>query len=151
MAYYKDLTVCRYFPAESWLCRLISVGWIEFGKPYSKGRVSAEILNKLEVLRREFLMVFPEHKFRGLHQCTICEYECGCSEVLDCSHVNLFLPFEGFVFVAPGRIDHYIEKHNYLPPESFLESVLKCPSPSSVEFRELIKVANRGYDAPLYV
>jgi hypothetical protein len=69
---------------------------------------------------------------------------------LDNSHINLFIPHRGFVFVAPGRVDHYIEVHQYLPPESFIDALLTCPSPLSVEYRDAIRASNRGVDAPLF-
>ena len=150
MTYYKDFTVCGYFPQDAWLRRLMAVGWIEHGKPFEKGHVPAGVVEKLQFLRGEFKEAFPGVLFRGLHGCTVCESSSSGPVWLSGSHVNLFIPHHGFVFVAPGRIDHYIEAHGYQPPESFVSSVLTCPSPSSLEYRELLRAANRGIDAPLY-
>jgi hypothetical protein len=33
--------------------------------------------------------------------------------------------------VAPGGILHYVEAHNYLPPEEFRRAVLECPPMTS--------------------
>jgi hypothetical protein len=150
MTYYKDLTVCGYFPASAWHCRLIAVGWIEYAEPFEKGAVPARVVEKLQALRQDFSETFRSILFRGLHSCSICEPSGDARDYLADSHVNLFIPHQGFVFVAPGRVDHYIEAHGYQPPESFVTSVLECPPPSSAEFRELIRVANRGVEAPLY-
>jgi hypothetical protein len=149
MAYYRDFTVCGYFPQDQWLCRLMAVGWIERGKPFDKGGVPNGVIEKLRLLRGEFAEVFPRVLFRGLHSCTVCEHS-SAGDVLSDSHVNLFIPHQGFVFVAPGRVDHYVETHGYRPPDSFVSSVLACPSPSSFEYRELLRAANRGVEAPLY-
>jgi hypothetical protein len=150
MAYYKDFTVCGYFPENTWLCRSMAVGWIEHGRPFETGDVPAGLVQKLQSLRREFEETFPRLLIRGLHSCTVCENSDSAAASLDGSHVNLFIPHRGFVFVAPGRIDHYIEAHRYQPPESFVSSVLECPSPSSAEYREMVRIANRGVEAPLY-
>jgi hypothetical protein len=146
--YYKDFTVCDYFRADDWLCRLIAVGWLEYGKPYDTGDVNRNVIAKVRDLRPEFAQVVP--LFRGLHSCSICERAGDGRALLEGSHVNLFIPHQGFVFVAPGRVDHYIEAHRYLPPESFMASLLKCPSPLSVEYREAMRAANRGDDAPIF-
>lgn len=149
--YYKDFTICDYFRNDTWLCRLIAVGWLEHGKPYDTGDVSQDVLSRLRELREEFdKALFPSTTFRGLHQCSICESTGHARALLDGSHVNLFIPHQGFVFVAPGRVDHYIEVHGYLPPESFALSVLQCHSPLSPEYRKAMKAANRGCDAPMF-
>ncbi len=146
MTYFKDMTVCSYFDRQDWLCRLMAIGWLERSGEYSRGYTDPKLTDKLIILRREFAEQFPGMKFRGLHGCTLCT----APTILDESHINLFIPTEGFVYVAPGRIDHYIQAHGYAPREHFVEAVLACPSPASDEFRELLARANRGYDAPLY-
>lgn len=151
MTYFKDLSICGYFEPDYWLCRLIAVGWIEQGQPYPIGEVKAEVTAKIRELRQEFQEAFPAWHFRGLHQCSICTAAGDNGKAaLDGSHVNLFIPHHGLVFVAPGRIDHHIEQHGYVPPESFIESVLECPSPRSESYREAMRAANRGYDCPLF-
>jgi hypothetical protein len=148
--YYKDFTVCDYIASDGWLCRLIAVGWLEHGKPYDIGDVNLDVVSKIKELRKELEgAVFPSVKTRGLHRCSICQ-STGDAGVLVGSHINLFIPHQGFVFLAPGRVDHYVEAHRYLPPESFTNSVLKCHSPLSAEYREALRAANRGYDPPLW-
>ena len=152
MAHYQDFTVCDYLskPWEKWLCRLMAIGWIEHGYPFDKGPVDAAVVEKLRALRAGFADAFPERRCRGLHDCSICERVDRAHARLEGSHVNLFIPHRGFVFLAPGRIDHHIEAHGYRPPESFSDAVMACPSPSSDKFRELLRLSNRGVDAPLY-
>jgi hypothetical protein len=150
MAYYKDFTVCGYFSGGDWLCRLIAVGWVEQGRSFETGHVVAEVTEKLQVLREEFEQTFRRILFRGLHNCSICKVSSPDRALLDRSHVNLFIPYRGFVFVAPGRIDHYIETHGYRPPESFMDAVLACPPPSGADYRELLTTANRGVKPPIY-
>ncbi len=151
MTYFKDMTVCDYFGGrQDWLCRLMAIGWLERDREYSRGYTDPKLMDKLALLRREFGVQFPGIKFRGLHGCTLCATAGNSPVILKESHINLFIPTDGCVYVAPGRIDHYIQAHGYAPREHFVEAVLKCPSPASDEFRELLAKANRGYDAPLY-
>lgn len=128
----------------------MAVGWIEASKPYEKGNVHSDLIKKIKTLNKQFGEAFPAIQFRGQHQCTLCAAKDSQVEYLNESHVNLVIPYKGFVFVAPGRIDHYIKTHGYLPPESFIDAVLQCHSPLSNDYRKQIKKANRGYDAPLF-
>jgi hypothetical protein len=150
MAYYKDFTPCTYFQESDWLCRLMAIGWLEGGKPFLKGRTDSLAIERIHVLRGEFRTAFPSIVFRGLHACSLCCVGNAGGATLDQSHINLFIPHRGFVFVAPARVDHYIQEHGYLPPESFVEALLACPSPLSPEYRSAIQASNRGVDAPLF-
>ena len=117
MAYYKDFTPCTYFEESRWLCRLMAIGWIERGKPFPKGRTDNAVIERIHMLRDEFRAAFPSIVFRGLHTCSLCAACNAGGATLDQSHINLFIPHCGFLFVAPARIDHYIQAHDYLPPE----------------------------------
>ena len=150
MTYYKDFTVCTYFDASEWLCRLIAVGWLEQGKPYPKGSTDSRVADRIHLLRDEFQEAFPSRSFRGLHDCYLCSAIHAGRATLDHSHINLFIPHRGFVFVAPACVDHYIEAHQYLPPESFVDALMTCPSPLDAEYRDAIRASNRGFDAPLF-
>jgi hypothetical protein len=125
----------------------MAIGWLESGHKFPTGNVNSSLREKLVSLRDEFVeSKFPGTSFRGLHVCSLCKEGKNLSE----SHINLFVPTRGFVYVAPGRIDHYIEAHRYSPPEHFVDAVIQCPSPASVEYRQLMSAANRGHDAPLF-
>jgi hypothetical protein len=144
MTYYKDFTPCTYVDANDWLCRLMAIGWIERGKRFPKGHSASLSVERIHLLREEFGRAFPSISFRGLHDCSLCMAR------LDQSHINLYIPHRGFVFVTPARVDHYIQEHQYLPPESFIEALLNCPSPLSEDYRIAIRASNRGIDAPLF-
>lgn len=153
MAYFADMTVCTYFDrgdSSQWLCRLMAIGWLEKGHEFTKGAVERRVLEKLQFLFRDFTGAFPSVISRGLHTCSLCPAPSAGFGSLPGSNLNLFIPTRGFVYVAPGRIDHYIEVHGYAPPESFLQAVMDCPSPASAEYRTLMAAANRNCEAPLF-
>ncbi len=54
--------------------------------------------------------------------------------VLSMGQLNLFIPGEGCVYVAPSLIAHYIRSHRYAPPAEFVEAVLECPEMHSEEY-----------------
>ena len=55
-------------------------------------------------------------------------------QVLSMGQLNLFVPGEGCVYVAPSLIAHYIRTHGYAPPGEFVEAVLQCPEMHSEEY-----------------
>lgn len=142
--------MCTYFRSQAgweWSCRLIAIGWLESGHEFPTSAVNSSLREKLVSLRHEFAASkLRQISFRGLHACSLCKER----EYLSESHLNLFVPTKGFVYVAPGRIDHYVEMHQYSPPEHFVEAVMQCPSPTSEEYRQLMSAANRGNDVPLF-
>lgn len=174
MTFYKDMDLCDYhegaYSAENWDCPLLTIGWIEFQHGFSVGEVSDDLLAKLKVLTKEFGEAFPGLQFRGLHACSICENATDVDTppdryvrvpfidgklvlsgaTLDDSCINLFLPGKNVVFIAPGRIDHYIEVHSYRPPEEFLLAVKNCESPLSRAYAESIRAVNFGNKPLLY-
>jgi hypothetical protein len=128
-----------------WL--VVGVGHLLF----PKGPTDKLVVEQVNVLRDQFTRAFPSLAFRGLHQCSLCAERHHAEAALEQSHINLFIPHRGFVFVAPARVDHYIQVqvHEYCPPSSFVEALLACPNQLSVEYRIAVQASNRGVDSPL--
>jgi hypothetical protein len=74
----------------------------------------------------------------GSHTCDLCMYE---GEAKSAS--NLFIPGDGFLFVCPELIVHYMNAHAYAPPQKFCQAVLACPPMRSVEYLKAV-LANGG-------
>ena len=53
--------------------------------------------------------------------------------------LNLWVPGDGCVYVAPSLIAHYIQAHRYSPPQEFVEAVLRCPEAQSQEHRDALR------------
>ena len=129
MAWYADHSECDYF-RSSHAPILRAVGWLERGKPYTRGPVKPVILDKLRDLLKEpweplFLM--------GFHECDLCS---GKGEY---GKNNLFIPGDGFLYVCPELILHYIKKHEYTPPVDFCDAVLICPPMNSKAYLEAVE------------
>jgi len=152
LTYCRDLNRIQYHrgptDADEWQCPLIAIGWLEDGYEFTSGTIVAGVNKRLTQLRPQFMAAFPEFSFRGLHHCSLCK---SGERALSESHVNLFIPGENVVYVAPGRIDHYIEAHGYCPPDAFVDALLRCPDPQTDEYRSMIDVANRHHRPPLYL
>lgn len=150
MTHFRDLELIRYHngpcDAEQWHCPLLALGWLERGKPFAIGVCKLIFIEKLVELREQFKLAFPEFSFRGLHECSMCENGGGLND----SHVNLFIPGKKVVYLAPGRVDHYIQAHEYLPPQEFIEAVLSCPDPRSNRYASALINLNLGKRPPLF-
>jgi hypothetical protein len=89
------------------------------------------------------LLVDPwdPHQFVGYHSCQFCPWEVPepepivvGGEALSMGRLNLFVPGEDCVYVAPSLIAHYIQAHRYSPPKEFVDAVLRCPEMHSEEY-----------------
>lgn len=156
MSYFADLSPCTYssgpYDAASWRCPFLAIGWLEHPNEFPKGGQLVEsVRDRIAFLRFAFEEVYAGIIFRGLHTCSWC-FSQGVDEwgaMLRDSEINLFIPDTARVFIAPGRIDHYVEEHGYLPPNEFLEALMRCPDPRTGQYEAALRGANGGVDSPL--
>jgi hypothetical protein len=149
MTFFKDLTPCNYFGVE-FAESLRAVGWLSRNKSFTKGEVSEVFFKRLcELLQNPWNPFY----FLGVHECEFCRFTQGFGgdsqfwdyKVARISNKNLFVPAEGFIYVAPESITHYIDAHEYCPPEDFCRAVLDCPEMRSREYLiALLKNGGRG-------
>ncbi len=52
---------------------------------------------------------------------------------------NVMLPGEGVIYVAPSLVAHYVDAHEYQPPQEFMEAVIQCPPMRSMQYLRAIK------------
>jgi len=93
----------------------LAVGWLGTEQSLVRGATSEEFKEKL--LR---FCNAPVHLTRGYHVCPFCHRARGNGQL----HVRNTV---GGVFVSPALIHHYVEAHNYRPPEKFIEAVMASP------------------------
>jgi hypothetical protein len=156
MTYFADFSLCTYhggpLHADSWQCPLLAVGWLEHPNGFSTGgRLAQDVRDRLAFLRFAFVEAGAPFLFRGLHSCSLCVAEgidVSRARLLD-SYVNILVPGTDCVFVAPGRVDHYVEKHGYLLPDVFLRALMLCPDPRSTDYEAALLRVNGGRNLPL--
>jgi len=139
MAYFKDLSTKNYFDKDGpyfyGFKKLYSIGWIDEGKPYNKGKVPKEFIQKLKELIKTPHIGMP---YRGYHNCYFCDETLGDDE--------LFILGKNKIYVCPDSIDHYIEKHNYCPPKEFINAVMNTEKLSGEDYKnELKRIDERVY------
>jgi hypothetical protein len=149
----KDLDLCRYhtgpFDAGNWSVPLRAVGWLEHPEPFASGIAPNACVPKLKTMVEQVRSAYPHCGFRGAKHCSHCTAAGLKSPGPIWSQENVFVPGSGAVYVAPGGIIHYVEMHSYLPPQEFVESVLRCPDLRSKEYHDALCASNAGIEPPL--
>lgn len=111
-SYYQDLTPYTY--GRSLDKNSVNIGWLDPKHDFQKGDVDKEIIEKIKNL--------PEaERYKGYHFCEFCQTEDRFKKAR--TSVNKRITYNGVTYHFPGLLDHYIEVHNYLPPQEFLEAV----------------------------
>jgi hypothetical protein len=140
VAYYQDLSPCDYFGHLE--DRLRAVGWLEHGEDFSRGVVSREFA---ETLARLLVDAWQPMAFAGAHLCSFCRFSGGPGVVrigeieVRVGATNLFVPGTACVFVSPSLILHYIDSHEYCPPEEFQAAVMGCPPMKSIQYLRALR------------
>lgn len=149
MAYYADLSSCDYFIKPEPPDLLRAIGWLDRNKPFSKGKVSREFFMKLCHLIEEPFYPPGWPVCMGAHHCTLCRFQFtnGHSEshfgnfrVMTYDNRFVLIPGNGFLYIAPVHIAHYIDAHRYQPPEEFCQAVLICPEMRSVAYYQSLLI-----------
>jgi len=136
MSYYPDLSVCDYFPLKH-DGHLIAVGWLEKDSLYKKGNTPPEFYNKLkELLKNPFQVL----SFAGIHECSLCLFESEKN-----GKENLFVPYNGNIYVCPELITHYLNAHFYCPPTEFINAVLECPNTRTMDYKRKLLQCNGNF------
>ena len=66
----------------------------------------------------------------GVHTCELCHNFMAPA--------NVGIPTEDLLYVAPEMISHYVEQHNYLPPQEFANAVSDSPIPGTRQYRTAV-------------
>lgn len=134
MTWFVELAPCDYFGGEQ-ASVLRAVGWLEQGKPFPVGAVDRRVYGRLiEMRQNPWQPAFAA----GLQSCSLGQYEPEAH-----GGKNLFIPGNGFQYVCPELITHYMNAHGYAPPREFCDAVLACPTMRSAAYHKAL-LANGG-------
>jgi hypothetical protein len=144
MSWFDDLSPCDYF-GSTHAARCKAVGWLEDGRDFRRGKADPRFVHKLVLLFGE---PNPLERLTDPHYCSLCAFSRGPSEFhlfqspgmpsVPMGNRNLFVPGDGFLYIAPSLVLHYIDAHQYLPPEEFIKAVLECPPIRSQEYQKAV-------------
>lgn len=123
MTTYEDLTPYEDHPHARH--GELNVGWLGPDSVFERGPASEEFSDALARL----VVKQQVHLARGFHRCELCgklrpRVEHGAkNRVLGNSEIRV-TGEDGTVYAAPSMVVHYVEAHEYLPPNEFIEAVL---------------------------
>lgn len=151
--HFDDLQPCRYHPghldAASWMVPLRAIGWLEHPYQFEVGLTPEPLVARLAVLLDQTREHFSHHRFRGAHDCSLCEAAGRFTGGVGWSQENLVIPGASEVYAAPGAIVHYISDHGYRPPAAFLQAIASCPDCGSDAYFDALRHANAGVLPPI--
>ena len=128
--YYADLgTRCQIASGP----HVRAVGWLSATVDYTRGDVSPEFREKLQVLCAAWGLGLEQLWWPaagGFHECEFCS--------VFRSSGNIGVPAGDVLFAAPKMIFHYVDVHAYQPPAPFIEAVLKSPVPGTTEYGQMV-------------
>lgn len=135
MTYYPDLTKYQYSYDEDDQASL-NVGWLGESAPFSIGEVEDEAIRALASNIHGHTL----KKTRGIHLCNICprpspdQFHRSWPPTVSVKGVG-DIPYgngeirvaglSGILYASPTMIIHYIVSHRYLPPDDYLDGLLK--------------------------
>ena len=139
MTYIEDLTPCSYLDEEGDY-GLVAVGWLSRTHAFQRGAVPPRFRKRLTAL---LIWPYCPTAYLGSHTCEFCapvgpqpddrRYPSGTA--------NLLVPGNNVIYACPELIGHYIDAHDYRPPDEFVAAVLECPPTKSVQyFRRLLDI-----------
>ena len=115
--YFPDLYVEeRYYGVKA-----IKIGWLDTGKPYPKWKDGDEIMLADLIIKLE--EIGPGVYTKGYHHCPFCNGEKSSTQF------QIRLKDGKTFYDAPYMIIHYITHHSYLPPQVFIDAVMKYKKP----------------------
>src|SRR5262245_23292267 len=106
--------------------RHIAVGWLHPDHEFPRGAAPPEFVAKLKRLAAcwgDSKRALGWGAVGGVHSCEFCGQSLASG--------SFGVPAGDEIFYAPEVIAHYVERHEYLPPDEFISAVLACPIPGT--------------------
>ena len=104
--YFKDLEKIKEHTRT-----LVKIGWLDIDQPFNRGILPDGFIDKLKSVRT------CKHQ-KGSHVCPFCENSKSSSSI----RIRIG---DYDYYDSPQMIIHYVEEHSYLPPQEYIDEVMK--------------------------
>ena len=134
--------------------KIKAIGWLASDKPFLSGEVPEKFFERLcRLLQNSWS---PGPATAGCHRCELCRFTGGPEtsyykgmQFSGWSSSFLYVPGLDCLYLSPVSVAHYIDAHNYCPPEEFIQAVLNCPPMRSVAYlKAVLDNGGRGLNEP---
>lgn len=93
---------------------VVSIGWLDGEHEYAKGEIDPKHWSEIKKILDAH---GPINLTCGVHKCELCGKETGNGEY------HAYNPQTNKIYIAPALIVHYIQMHQYAPPEEYFDAV----------------------------
>ncbi|MBN1966083.1 MAG: hypothetical protein JW910_15645 [Anaerolineae bacterium] len=125
MTHYPDLSLYEYAAHEP---GTVTIGWLEAGHAFPTGPTPPEFRARLRAF-----YTHPVHVMRGFQPCGWCGFG-GMGDDLPQGSGEIRVVGPEYIYAAPTMLLHYVEAHDYLPPQEFIDAVQHGPLPDTHEW-----------------
>lgn len=118
-----------HIPELSKRGNVVAVGWLHPDHPFNTGAVPEAFTARLKEFAHLWYLTgkaIGAGAMGGVHTCEFCQKSLASGSIV--------VPAGSVLFRAPEMIYHYVEKHAYLPPKEFIDAVMACPMPGTLDF-----------------
>lgn len=139
--FYPDLSDYQYNLASP-IEKVKNIGWLEKPHPFSEGLSEPFFVKKLfSIIKyKEFNI------YRGVQDCYYCNhddfiYGFSDNDEVFLGHGEIWVPSitKDIIYTSPTLMYHYIEKHHYLPPQDYIDSVMAFDLNSDWDGKKIYK------------
>jgi hypothetical protein len=131
MSYFPDLGTDALVVRGS---SIRAIGWLSSSCNFIRGASPSDFVERLRELTAawtETARILEWPAVAGPHTCELCGVATAAGIV--------GVPSSDFLYVAPEMALHYVEQHDYLPPQEFIDAVRACPDPATPAFHQAAK------------
>jgi hypothetical protein len=119
VTFFADLTPHSYVRDSP---PALNIGWLDQSRPFATGETSQQFRTRLKEICAK-----PIYLHRGFHVCQFClavNANTPSNQERRGNGQIRVRGTDGTCYAAPTLVAHYVEVHNYKPPQQFVEAVL---------------------------
>jgi hypothetical protein len=153
---YEDLSFYSHYIRGSAI-EVKNIGWLDQSHPFLKKEINNDFVEKLKkailnTYKGSYSCDIVVDKLRGSYACPVCgEHGLRISngqESFPLGSAELWIPdnkVKGHYFATFDLIIHYVEDHDYCPPQEFIDAVLALDLESDFNGQEIRDQLARKY------
>jgi predicted RNA-binding Zn-ribbon protein involved in translation (DUF1610 family) len=157
LKFYEDLSSYSHY-VKSPIVEIKNIGWLDKAHEFKRGKTNDDFVNKLRkaifnTYKNSYSCDIIVNELRGCYyECPVCgKHDLEISDgqrKFPLGSAELWLPdnkVQGHYFATFDLIIHYVEDHDYCPPQEFIDAVLALDLESDFNGQEIRDQLARKY------